>query len=1423
MLKKRQLNIISLFLLAGLLILTACFEVIDDKDTFDSTYDNGTNTPNYNNPNYTKANTIAISGLNLLEGTPISLGLFENEDQVNMDFADTMPEIFGSRGYEEQTGIVNFNLYHSNSKNWDGGGLWYVGFRIDIYEEDTFAYKPQYYISKSSIDFTSNKDQKIDFSEFKKYAFRITAGSIAELKSINISASGITLDELMLDFNCMTYAQMLEEGKLKTLYKDEEKTQTFNGGDKLYSDTKIYGEVDIMPLLQKDGAHITGTITLTDVPDNFYRATIHCEKGSSYLFRDPNNSSKYRWSITIYDQNFTASEYSFYLNVSLYDNTNDFKVPIQTTKYIVNKNAYVGDLGTVSIKSILVSGTVSAVVNKQQATYIEVEIKTPQGLIYKENVNVYIYPPDYPEDRRSPPSWSVRLAAFSSPSLLSFNVTVKDKADNFKLLYTRELSAPVIFVSNEDVSGVSLYVSDTFAPVNVSPLTENTWIHDKIESITEVDWYSLEVTKGTTYYFWWNDRNQGDGSKTAIIYADAFTSGAYKASDGEKFLTRSGSGTWNNSAVYTAVSSGTVYIKVYIYSTSYIGTYAICYSTNNSKPVGGNTTYTVTFNSNGGNGTVSPISTLSESYITLPSADSLTRNGYVLVGWFTYVNGSETTSISPGDSYKVVGNVTMYAKWILVYIITFDKNTAAGTVPSSLFATALTNYVVPLPYAGELSKDGYTFGGWNTKADGTGTNYSAGVNYTAGSNVTLYAKWKYNGPGIPLTANEWKDGFIYSDTFNKELWYSFNVTSGTTYNIWWSFKSNYNYNLMVMIDAFNTDGSSIFSGLTHNVNNWTIPESFTATSTGIVKLRVYPHINSSGNESIGSFSVVYNAGGSNPTDCTVTFDSNGGSGTVPPPITVGFNTQIIFPSGDGLSKDDYVFGGWCLDPSGGGIVRRAGYSLYITGNETYYAKWTYSYTVTFDSNGGSGTVPPVSVYSGESIPLPGGDLLSKDGYVFGGWNTRADGMGTSYNVNYNYVVNNNVTLYAKWNSVSLGGEGNPIPLTANEWKDGNITFSTQELWYSFNVTNGTTYYIWWNDVNQGNSTKRGDVVVGARYENSTYFIIGGSDVAIDKGWTTAQSFTANQTGNIYIRVIPYNRSNSYLGTFSLVYSTSSTRPTSPFIVTFDSNGGEGTVPYMSALPGTSITLPGGDGLTKGIYVFDGWTTNTNGTGTYYSAGSSYTVNGNVTLYAKWNVRYRVSYLINGGEGTVPPSIIVYPGTSITLPGGDGLIRSGYVFGGWNTKADGTGTSYKANSSYNVSDNVILYVKWKSTALGGEGNPISLTSNIWREGEINSSNQEIWYSINVIEGTTYNIWWNDSVNGNDTKTGIVAVGARYENDTGFIFGGTVTEERAGWYTPKKITANQTGKVYIRVIEYAHMGFRFGTFSIVYTTEDTRPGS
>jgi len=76
------------------------------------------------------------------------------------------------------------------------------------------------------------------------------------------------------------------------------------------------------------------------------------------------------------------------------------------------------------------------------------------------------------------------------------------------------------------------------------------------------------------------------------------------------------------------------------------------------------------------------------------------------------------------------------------YTVTYDGNGAtSGSVPEDDNAYEEDDEVTVLGNTGSLAKTGYSFGGWNTQADGNGTNYAAGNTFTISDNTTLYAKW----------------------------------------------------------------------------------------------------------------------------------------------------------------------------------------------------------------------------------------------------------------------------------------------------------------------------------------------------------------------------------------------------------------------------------------------------------------------------------------------------------------------------------------------------------------------------------------------------------------------------------------------------------------------------------------------------------
>jgi len=71
----------------------------------------------------------------------------------------------------------------------------------------------------------------------------------------------------------------------------------------------------------------------------------------------------------------------------------------------------------------------------------------------------------------------------------------------------------------------------------------------------------------------------------------------------------------------------------------------------------------------------------------------------------------------------------------------------------------------------------------------------------------------------------------------------------------------------------------------------------------------------------------------------------------------------------------------------------------------------------------------------------------------------------------------------------------------------------------------------------------------------------------------------------------------------------------------------------------------------------------------------------------------VTYNANGGTGTVPAEQTVIAFSDITLPSGNGLSKTGFVFAGWITSISGSGVSYNANASYTVTGNITIYAKW----------------------------------------------------------------------------------------------------------------------------------
>ncbi len=156
-----------------------------------------------------------------------------------------------------------------------------------------------------------------------------------------------------------------------------------------------------------------------------------------------------------------------------------------------------------------------------------------------------------------------------------------------------------------------------------------------------------------------------------------------------------------------------------------------------------------------------------------------------------------------------------------------------------------------------------------------------------------------------------------------------------------------------------------------------------------------------------------------PTKYTLTYNANGGDVTVPSQeLNLESGDTPIVGSPSALSYPSFLFTGWNTESDGSGLSYAPGSIVTIvSSNVILFAQWTPYYTVNYDGNGNTGGTAPTDSNQYETGDLvtvkPVGDLV-KDLHTFGGWNTQANGQGTTYASTF-AIDSANVTLYAIWN------------------------------------------------------------------------------------------------------------------------------------------------------------------------------------------------------------------------------------------------------------------------------------------------------------------------------------------------------------------------------------------------------------------------
>ena len=163
----------------------------------------------------------------------------------------------------------------------------------------------------------------------------------------------------------------------------------------------------------------------------------------------------------------------------------------------------------------------------------------------------------------------------------------------------------------------------------------------------------------------------------------------------------------------------------------------------------------------------------------------------------------------------------------------------------------------------------------------------------------------------------------------------------------------------------------------------------------------------------------------------------------------------------------------------------------------------------------------------------------------------------------------------------------------------------------------------------------------------------------------------------------------------------------------------------------------------GVYVFSGWDTEDGKMG-----------DEDITIKGSWKYdnitpeTFTLDYDANGGEGTMTDSASPYVNNSQATVLDNEFTRSNYRFTGWNTKADGTGDSYKAGDVIKMTANMTLYAQWKHKGGGGSGDK-KVTLHYESNGGTTYKDERYTYGTTVKldktplrEGHTFTGWYAD---------------------------------------------------------------------------------
>jgi uncharacterized repeat protein (TIGR02543 family) len=740
-------------------------------------------------------------------------------------------------------------------------------------------------------------------------------------------------------------------------------------------------------------------------------------------------------------------------------------------------------------------------------------------------------------------------------------------------------------------------------------------------------------------------------------------------------------------------------------------------------------TYIVTYNGNANIDGTAPVDgsspyTAGSNVIVLGNTGNLTKTNNTFSGWNTQEDGYGVSYLSGSSFTMPNSNITLFAKWTLTtYKVIYNKNASAATGSITDASSYMPGDKVSVKSDMGLTNIGNTFVSWNTKGDGNGTPYSSGDTFPITANITLYAQWNVNS---------------YTLTYHQNaVTASGNPPSSQTHNYGASINIEGNTgNLSKTGHAF-TAWNTLVSGLGTSYS-FNAPFTMPAQDTTLYA------------DWKQTFKLTYDKNANTATGQVPQDDLSYIAGTAA--------TILQNPSQTPLSNTGYTFAGWTDNSSGTGRIYNNPDKFTITPNATLYAKWNINnYSVTYYKNADDATGNPPSLQTANYntiLPIQGTGTLSRPGYVFTTWNALENGTGTSYPIGQQFTIPaTNTKLYAQWtptytmsynnNSVAYPNATGTITDSLSPYiKDANVSVKSDagftNTGYSFvswntsannsgtsyspnatfPITATTTLYAQWS-VNSYSVTyyKNADDATGnppslQTAEYNTIVPIQGTGTLSRTDYAfTAWNTQVDGNGTSYAIgqqfTMPAQDTKLYAQwtpTYTMTYSNNNS-------VTYPNATGTITDSLSPHIAGSNVSVKSDAGFSNTNYAFNGWNTAANNSETSYTIGQIFPITANTKLYAQWIPTYTISYYGNTPTtGTAPTDNTLYKeGSNVTILGNTGtLTKSGSKFTGWNTQANGLGTTYLPPTTFPITANTSLYAKW-TTAYAFSYNGYNSTS------------------------------------------------------------------------------------------------------------------